>query len=671
MTTTQAPQLLTFRDAEAVLSRTLEGYTERPEQQDLATAVEDVIASLLRGEVKQLLGQAGTGVGKSIAYSVPAVLAAVNHGLRVVIATSTKALQEQIAGKDMPFLQENLGVPFTWALVKGRGNYLCEEKASQVTVMDIPSLPQIRAELEEGASGDREHFGINIHPREWAKLSSSANDCLGKQDCPFGDVCHAETAKRRARDAQIVITNTSMLMLDIQMRRISGGEVAMLGDYDLVVIDEAHELPEIATGALSTDIRSGQFDRLAVDAHSFADTQDAEVPAYQGVQSAVMMVWAELQMAMADRQHNDRNATSLQLPQSWLLEREELFFGLIASMKDLAKQLDKIDIVRGGDQAGRQRKRLKKRAYNMIDKLTHLLVDDDTQTVRWMEIENRTVRGQVTSDLLIKSSPIDVAPFLAATLWTKPAILISATLEAGGSFEYMTQTLGLTDPQIRNVGTPFDYEEQARLFIPPASAPDPSPRNKQQWTSYAQTVMLELVRASKGGALLLFTSGNAMRSAREQIGPVLEGMGLTVLMQGDAPNKALANTFKTDIHSVLFAMKSFFVGVDFAGDACRLVVIDKMPFPVPSDILFAARADAINRQYNDKWASFNRLSVPMMALTLAQGFGRLIRTHTDRGVVAILDNRLVTKSYGKGIVRSLPPAQVISTLPEAAAFYEG
>jgi ATP-dependent DNA helicase DinG len=661
--TIQAPQLLTFADAEAVLARTLEGYTERPEQQDLARAVEDVISSMLRGEVKQLLGQAGCGVGKSIAYSVPAVLAAVNHGLRVVIATSTKALQEQIAGKDMPFLQDNLGVPFTWALVKGRGNYLCEEKASQVTVMDIPSLPQIRAELEEGASGDREHFGVNIHPREWAKLSSSANDCLGKNDCPFGDVCHAETAKRRAKDAQIVITNTSMLMLDIQMRQISGGEVAMLGDYDLVVIDEAHELPDIATSALSSDIRSGQFDRLAVDAHSFADTQDAEVPAYQSVQSAVMMVWAELQMAMENKQRTDRNATSLQLPQSWLLEREELFFGLIASMKDLAKQLDKIDIVRGGDQAGRQRKRLKKRASNLIDKLTHLLIDEDDQTVRWMEIENRVLRGQVTSDLLIKSSPIDVSGFLAATLWTRPAILVSATLEAGGNFEYMTNTLGLVDPQIRNVGT--------RLFIPPASAPDPSPRNKQQWTSYAQTVMLELVRAAKGGALLLFTSGNAMRSAREQIGPALEGMGLTVLMQGDAPNKALATTFKEDTHSVLFAMKSFFVGVDFAGDTCRLVVIDKMPFPVPTDILFAARADAINRQYKDKWASFNRLSVPMMALTLTQGFGRLIRSHTDRGIVAILDNRLVTKGYGKGIVRSLPPAQVIMSLPEAAAFYEG
>jgi ATP-dependent DNA helicase DinG len=668
--TTQAPQLITFSDFEQVLARTLDGYTERPQQQALAAAVEGIINSARQGEVKQLLGQAGCGVGKSIAYSGPAIMAARNHGMRVVIATSTKALQEQIATKDMPFLAEHIG-GFTYAIVKGRGNYLCEEKASNLTVMDIPSLGDIRRQMEEGASGDREHFTGQITNREWARLSSSTADCLGKNDCPFGEACHAENAKSRARDADIVITNTSMLMLDIQMRRISGGEVAMLGDYDLIIIDEAHELPEIATNALSSDLRGSQFERLAVDARTFADEQDSEAPASAAVNEAVMALWMELQFAMDAQRRTDRNATSLKVTQSWILEREETFFRIIASLKDLAKQVERVDIVRGGDQASRQRKRLKKRCYNMIDKMTHLVLDEDDQTVRWIEMETRVYRGTETTDILLKMSPIDVSAFLQNNLWTAPVVMVSATLATGSDFGYMTDTLGLRNPEVIDVGTPFDYAEQACLFVPPASAPDPSPRNRQQWETYAQMTMLELVRTSRGGALLLFTSGGSMRKAREAIGPMLQDMGLTVMMQGDAPNRSLAQTFKEDTHSVLFAMKSFFVGVDFAGDCCRLVVIDKLPFPVPSDILFAARADAVNRQHKDKWASFNYLSIPIMILTLVQGFGRLIRSHSDRGVVAILDNRLTTKPYGKRILKAMPPARQISTLQQAAEFYQG
>jgi ATP-dependent DNA helicase DinG len=668
--TTQAPQLITFSDFEQVLARTLDGYTERPQQQALAASVEGIIASALQGEAKQLLGQAGCGVGKSIAYSGPAIMAARNHGMRVIIATSTKALQEQIANKDMPFLAEHIG-GFTYALLKGRGNYLCEEKASQTTVMEIPSLADIRRQIEEGATGDREHFTGQITNGEWAKLSSSANDCLGKHDCPFGEVCHSETAKSRAKEADIVITNTSMLLLDIQMRKISGGEVAMLGDYDLIIIDEAHELPEIATNALSSEVRSSQFERLAVDARTFADEQDSEAPASEAVTEAVMGLWMELQFAMDEQRRMDRNASSLKVSQAWIIEREETFFRIIASLKDLARQIEATDIVRGGDQASRQRKRLKKRCYNMIDRMTHLVLDEDDETVRWIELDTRVFRGREQTDLLLKMSPIDVSAFLRQNLWTVPVVMVSATLATGSDFTYMTETLGLNSPEVIDVGTPFNYREQARLFIPPASAPDPSPRNRQQWETYAQMTMLELVRASRGGALLLFTSTSSMRKAREAIGPMLADMGLTVLMQGDAPNRSLAQTFKEDTHSVLFALKSFFVGVDFAGDTCRLVVIDKLPFPVPSDILFAARADKVNREYKDKWASFNHLSIPIMILTLVQGFGRLIRSHTDRGVVAVLDNRLVTKGYGKKIVRSMPNAPVISTLPEAAEFYQG
>jgi ATP-dependent DNA helicase DinG len=659
--TTQTPQLLTFIDAERVLAQTLPGYTERPQQQDLAAAVESVILSARDGEAYQLLGQAGCGVGKSLAYLIPAILS----GKRIIVATSTKALQEQIAGKDMPFLQDHLGVPFSYTVLKGRSNYLCEEKASNVTIMDVPSLAELRAEIEQGASGDREHFAATISPREWGRLSSSANDCLGKSDCPFGETCHAERAKDLAREADIVITNTSMLMLDLRLRQITDDEVKMLGDYDLVIIDEAHELPEIATNALSEELRSSQFDRLANDAHVFASTQDTEVSASQSVQGAVAALWMELQFAL-DAQNRQRAEDTFQLSHSWVIEREELFFGLIAALKDLHGQLGNVDIVRGGDQSSRQRKRLRKRAYNMIGKLTGMLVSPDEETVRWIEVDKRFVRGRENTDLLLKSSPINVSGFLRANLWNAPVIMVSATLAAGGDFSYIVDALGLDEPLTINVGTPFNYRTQARLFVPPASAPSPKDRNT--WETYAQTTMLELVRAAKGGALLLFTSTSAMRAARQLIGPMLEGMGLTVLMQGDAPNRQLAQVFKDDTHSVLFALKSFFVGVDFVGETCRLVVIDKLPFPVPSDILFAARSQAVERKYGAR-SSFGKLSIPMMVLTLNQGFGRLIRSLDDRGVVAILDSRLSSTGYGKSIVKKLPPAPVVTDIAAVKEFY--
>lgn len=654
--------LLTFTDAERVLAETLEGYTQRPQQQQLAQAVEAIILAATEGETHQLLGQAGCGVGKSMAYSIPAVLAAANEGKRVIIATSTKALQEQIAGKDMPFLEQHLGVPFTWTVLKGRSNYLCEEKASQTSIMEIPALADIRREIEQGASGDREHFQTPIQSRDWAKLSSSTNDCLGKSECPFGETCHAELAKDAAREADVVITNTSMLMLDLRLRQISDDEVKMLGDYDLIVIDEAHELPEIATNALSEEIRSSQFERLTVDCRTFANTQDAEALASESVHGAMMLLWTEFQMAM-DSNRED----TVQLPQSWILEREEVFFSLITALKDLRSQIAVIEISRGGDQSLRQKKRLLRRLDNMVGRLTALVLSSDNETVRWIETNKRYVNGQQITELLLKSSPIDVSAFLRENLWnTTPVVMVSATLAVGGNFSYITETLGLDEPLTIDVGTPFDYTRQARLFVPPASAP--SPKDRQQWESYSQATTLELVRHAGGGALLLFTSGKAMRAARESIGRVMEGMGLTVLMQGDAPNRQLAQAFKEDTNSVLFALKSFFVGVDFAGDTCRLVVIDKLPFPVPSDVLFAARSAAVERKHGPR-SGFSRLSIPMMTLTLAQGFGRLIRSHSDHGVVAILDSRLSSTGYGKSIVKRLPAAPVVNDLRAVEAFY--
>lgn len=658
----------TFAEAEAQLAQTLPGYTERPQQQRLAARIEQVFADPT--EPRTLLGEAGCGTGKSIASVVPAVLARkVDEETgkivpqRIIIATATKALQEQYAGKDLPFLQANLGVPFAWALLKGRSNYVCVSKLAEATTADLPNIERIREELDtEDHSGDFEHLENQVPEDKKYLLSMSSAECPGKTECPFGKICFAERAKEIAKESQVVITNTAMLMTELKIREISDGKVQMLGEYDGVIIDEAHEVPEIAASALADQFRQRGIENLVTRAQNFLGEQDGRdvTELADELKGSIEAIWSHL-ARLADGEQ-------VELKMDELAAHVEPYIELVEGLRALEQIVSDTQIKTGHPVHETAKQRRLARAINsMVQKLTEFLTSEGL--VRWAETETIGKGRNRRSITVLKYSPIEVGPFLNEMLWSRtPAALISATLSVGGDFGYISETLGLHTPETLNVGTPFDYTTQARLFVPAKGNPDPS-RQRSEWLSFAQNTTRDLVRASGGGALLLYTSRKAMRDAYEMLRDTLELAGYTVLMQGEhGTNKEIAKRFSEDTHSVLFALKSFFTGVDFAGETCRLVVIDKLPFPVPSDILFAARAAKVDRQYGD-WASFNRLSIPMMSLTLVQGFGRLIRSVSDRGVVAILDPRLTSKGYGKKILAALPPAPVTHDVDAVAGFY--
>lgn len=662
MTTTQTQGIpATFGEVETTLAVHLPGYEPRPPQQKMALAIE---TSLAQG--RSLYAQAGCGTGKSLGGLIPVLLRALHSKQRAIVATATKALQEQYAVKDVPFLQEMSGIPFTWAVVKGRSNYACQVKLKSDDMEMDPTAKGVRAELaaDENHSGDREHFTTEIDDYTWSKLASSSNECPGKSTCPFGEVCYAEKAKRKGLEADLVITNQAMLMTDLVIKEKTQGEntegVQMLGDRGVVLFDEGHELPEYAANALGREFTPRGVSLLFRDAMTFAAIHDVALDERTDACSLIMNGLDEMMLPLVG------NA----LTQSWFVEHSTLFETLIDLLKNLYLDLTGVSIKHDTERQQAKLRLLQTRISNTLSTLEELLLSKDHERVRW--VEGYSVRDQPYWKL--KIAPVEVGPFLKKNLWdVTPAVVMSATLSAGHDrrgnkdFGYIQRTLGLYDADTVDVGTPFDYGKQGMLFVPGRNMP--SPKEYGRWAVYALTTTLRLIDASKGGALLLYTSRKAMTAAYEDLKDRLEDRGLRVLMQGDGKtNKELAQIFKDDEHSVLFALKSFFVGVDVPGNACRLVVIDKMPFPVPSDPIFKARSLLEKRAGRNP---FSHLAIPMMTLSLEQATGRLIRTKDDRGIVAILDSRLTSEEYGRTIVTSLPDFPVTTDLEQVERFYQG
>ncbi len=638
---------MSYADAEARLAETLPGYESRPQQQALALAVE---AALANGT--HLIAEAGCGTGKSFATAIPAILA----GKRVVISTATKALQDQVASKDLPFLQENLGVSFDYALLKGRSNYVCKAQLlsdDAATAVALPKvIKRVEAEKEQPFDGTREDLGFDVQDSDWWKLTISSDDCPGKKKCPYGEECYAERAKAHARVANVVIVNHALLTMECKVQLTSEGYATMLGDYDAVIVDEAHELEEYAMGTFGARITEMGLRKLVTEIRNWVrenDLDDAIVEAGDQVMVGVNGVWAILEEGRL------RPAT--------ILENQDEWATLAISLKRLVDEIAAVDLGRVPEfkyeKAKSRKEQLLQRADRVAGTVVDIVVAEGHQLVRWVESETLRRGDKI---LVVKSAPVDVSPMLRATLFTKPTTLVSATLQVDGSFDFVAKRLGCDEYDSLNVGTPFDFERQARLYIP-RELPVPSGQTRQQWEALATQRTYELVLASKGRALLLFTSSRQMKECYEAIA---ERLPFTTLMQGQAPNKVLAERFKEETSSVLFATRSFFTGVDFGGETLSLVVIDKMPFPVPTEPVNEARCEAIVAAGGNDFADY---TVPVMSLVLAQGFGRLIRTKSDAGVVAILDPRMVTKGYGSRIVRSLPDAPKVESLAEVERFF--
>jgi ATP-dependent DNA helicase DinG len=674
----------TFAEAQDVLAASLPGYTRRAHQMALAGEIEAVIGEQDRrldqralGEPfeghRHMLAQAGTGTGKSLAVLIAHLLA----GHRTVVATATKALQSQYATKDLPFLEEHLGLPFTWAVIKGRSNYPCLLQMEQVT---SPTAAQARViervkelstpeAVREMLVTDREDFP-SLPDEEWRPFSISSDECPGKKNCPFGETCLAERAKARAQDADVVITNTAYLIQDLVLRARSDDNVQLLGEISRVVVDEGHTLPEVVRGALEDMIGQGSMVKLARDMGAYMQREELAHELALDIELAAGSLWDHLTVTYRAwvRDKNLGRADPMALPK----ETVNGEFGpyLAALYVAIEEARAEVNSKRPFEERQKTAKtRLLRRSATVLERIMNYTTSPEGETVRWAELDVSMFRGERRERVKLCSSPVNVGPFLRKLLWEKvPTVLMSATLATGKSFAFMEETLGLGKGEARtfDAGSPFDYPRQAVLFTPDKGRPEPLQKTMVAWRAYAQGATKYLVTASGGGALLLFTSRNAMNEAYEVLADDFRDLGLTVMKQGDSTPGELVRLMKEDGHAVLFALRTFFEGVDIQGSALRLVVLDKLPFTPPTDLVHKAREEALVRRYHSERAGFDHLAIPEMTLVLTQAFGRLIRHVDDRGVVAILDPRLNSKGYGRRIMEALPPA-ARTTDPRVAA----
>jgi ATP-dependent DNA helicase DinG len=618
----------TLRDLERVTAA-FASAEHRPGQQQMAVAVARAIET-----GRHLVVQAGTGTGKSAAYLVPAI----TSGKKVMVVTATKALQDQLATKDLPFIAEHLGTEFDWAVLKGRSNYLCLQRVREAVLVETGQAheqlqldelaPAVRREvrrlIEWSAStrtGDQAELDFAPSERAWAEVSVGSEECPGANRCPMGDSCWAEAARAKAAAADVTVVNTHLYGLDVA----SGG--AILPDHDVVVFDEAHQLEDVMSDTVGVSIGPWRFTRVAQALRRILD--DPQVIA------AVADAGTRLRDVLAPD-------AGQRLPRPLPTTIADTLVAGRGALEHAAEVLRRIDTP--VDEA----KQRVLRAQTLSLRLTN---DIDT-ALAYGEQYVAFVSGGPDSPRL-EIAPLDVGPVLAANVWsTRTAILTSATIPVA-----LTERVGLAaeSTDVLDVGSPFDYQHHALLYCA-LHLPDP---RSQAAPAAIHDELVALVTAAGGRTLALFTSWKAMDAAAEA---VRERVPFPVLTQRDLPKPALLRAFAADPTSCLFATAGFFQGVDIPGDTLTLVTIDRIPFPRPDDPLLEARREQLGA------AAFRSIDLPRAAMLLAQAAGRLIRTATDKGVVAVFDPRLGTASYRWDLIGALPPMRRTRHRADAEAF---
>ncbi|WP_426572481.1 ATP-dependent DNA helicase [Aquihabitans sp. McL0605] len=600
---------------------------ERREPQE-AMAIEVAEAISKR---RHLLAQAGTGTGKSWAYLVPAILA----GKKTVVATATKALQDQLAGKDLPFLQEHLDREFDFAVLKGRSNYVCRQRLVEISgegqmaldgLADRASPTELNALklwASETVSGDRAELPVEPSYQAWAAVSVSAQECPGARKCPSGESCFAEAARQRAGEADVVVVNLHLLGLDLAT------DGAILPEHDLVVVDEAHQLEDIVSDTCGFELSAGRFQNLARSVRSILD----DPASVDDIETSASLLSAVLADHVGRRLKGTPDPA---LTEALVLARSRL--------DRVAASLRKIP-----DSASEDVKNRKDRAVQLTGHLQAdlaLATNVPEGSVAWVEGPDGNPK--------LRLAPLDIAELLREKLWDAgPAVLTSATLPAG-----MSDRLGLVgdDHKAIDVGSPFDYEHHGLLYCA-THLPDP---REGSYEAALHEELLALITAAGGRTLALFTSYRAMDAAIAALKGKLPG---PLLGQRDLPKPALVDAFTRDPSASLFATMGFWQGIDVPGPTLSLVTIDRLPFPRPDEPLLQARREQA------KADAFRTIDLPRTATMLAQGAGRLIRSRTDRGVVAVLDSRLAkAKSYRWTLLEALPPFPRTKDRAEVEAF---
>jgi ATP-dependent DNA helicase DinG len=628
-----------------MISRSMrEAYEHRPQQIEMAEAVEKAL-----GAKTHLIVEAGTGVGKSLAYLVPVILWAREENCRAVISTYTKALQQQLVNKDLPFLNKVVG-DFRFALCVGGENYLCLRRFDHLRMGDLYEQSEVQAlnRLFEWSTatrtGLRSDLEIEPPPALWGKACRQADLCFGK-DCGFHKDCFYQKARSYEQQAQILVANHHLFFADMA----TSGNV--LPHYKAVVFDEAHQVEKVATDYLGIEVtnfsvrylldsllsqrtRKGLLKRLT--------TQGAEVQVVCGMVDGLRVIADNFFLNLHPVLHKE--------PAMRIRRRNIVPDILSEPLMELKDALLELTVETHEEEL--EVKAFAARAQSLAAAVRINLEQSAEGFVYWAERENMRYR--------LVASPIDVAETLRENLFGKveTVVLTSATLSAAGTFTYIKGRLGLDTPVELLLDSPFDFEHQALLYI--ASGLD-----DQQAAGYQEKFDEELksvLSITKGRTLVLFTSYGQLRKSAETLRRERPDLGF--LCQGEMPAYRLIEQFKSIPHAVLMGTASFWQGIDISGDALQCVVIAKIPFAVPDDPIVEARMERLKNP-------FLEYQVPQATLLFRQGFGRLIRTKTDKGAVAVLDSRIMTKNYGKWFLRSIPKCRITNKREDFKKFFEG
>ncbi|MBW2527134.1 MAG: ATP-dependent DNA helicase [Deltaproteobacteria bacterium] len=639
------------------LAGAMAGYEHRQGQLDMARAVELAI-----DEDRILLCEAGTGTGKTLAYLVPALLSR----RKVVVSTASKALQEQIVGKDLPLIQEHLGLSVDAVLVKGLANYLCRRRLRELQDRLAPALwdgavlgaedeqlrqalPAVEAWAERTMSGDiAEATELSEGHPIWREVCSSSDTRIGPS-CPSFEGCHVTQLRRRAEQADLLVVNHHLFFADLAIKGNHPGGV--LPPYDVVILDEAHRIENIATGFFGTQVSSTLIDRLLRDAERVFLTNGLHAdprrppPIIAQCASLARDLFGQLRRDQATAEGRQPLA-----PDTWSGKLLDLYHQLDDSLAAL-------EAVAATQGVGEPIRSIAHRVDGLRDGLSRI-VEPDRAQITWCERRARSVG--------LAASPVDVGPLVRERLFEQgyAAVLTSASLSTDGDFAFMRSRLGLAEAGTAPIDelivqSALDHERRALLYTP-TDLPDVS---DAEFLPQAIERIAALLGLTGGGAFVLCTSIRNMSAIAEALQARRD---LEVMRQGEAPKSTLLDRFRASNDAVLVATMSFWEGVDVPGDALRLVVMDRIPFAVPTDPLIQARCGALEQGGQQPFKAY---SLPQAAITLKQGFGRLLRTRADFGVVALLDGRIQRRGYGRALLASLPPVGVTEELAAVESFW--
>ncbi len=625
--------------ADGLLSRTIEGFAHRPQQLDMAEAVGEALE-----QGGSLIAEAGTGTGKTFAYLVPALLS----GQKVIISTGTRNLQDQLFLRDLPRLREAMASPVQVALLKGRANYLCIHRMETALLDDrghsrenLRWLMKVRNWSGLTERGDiSELADIPEDATIWPQVTSTTDNCLG-QDCNAWSKCHLVEARRRAQEADIVVVNHHLLCADFAIKDDGFGE--LLPGADAFIIDEAHQLPEVASNFFGTTVSTRQLLDLTRDTQAEYHREAGDFPKLLEQLDIVARSARDLRLAFGQAMRRGawtevENDTAISAALDTCCDQLAGLKTMLETIKGRGKGLD--SCLARCEGLGRQ-------LHELISP------EEGDEDIRWFETYMQSLR--------LNSTPLDVAAVFGLQMQRHPAawIFTSATLAVGESFEHFQQQLGLFEAVTQKWDSPFDYPNQALWFVP-RDMPQP---NEPGYTEAVVDLVVPILEASAGRAFLLFTSHRALRQAADLLEDQVD---FPLLVQGSAPKAELLERFVEYGNAVLLGTASFWEGVDVRGDALSLVVIDKLPFASPGDPVLQARLDAIRRRGGNP---FMQHQVPQAAIALKQGAGRLIRDVTDRGVLVMCDPRLLKKGYGQTFLDAMPPFGRTRDLDQVLDFF--